>query len=643
MRYSVSRAAVAAAFLACPGAGFAAETSSDEEVIVTASRAPAGIPRDQLGASVTVVDPVDLQLRQTRLISDLLRDIPGVSVARSGAVGGLTQIRIRGTEANHTLVLIDGIEVSDPFQGEFDFASLIADEVARVEVLRGQQSALYGSDAIGGVINYLTLSGSDAPGVRGRVEGGSFGTYEVSVRAAGSDDRFDYALNGTVQNTDGVPTARFGSRDVGAEIAAASGRLSYRVTDELTIRAAGRYSHTNAESNGTDFVWGSPTYGFVVDTDDYYTYEALYGLVAADLTLLGGAWTHTLSLQGVDAVRDNFAFDAFNYGSEGSRVKGSYVTAYRFGSDALQHTLTGALDYERENFRNVAPYLTGEQSRERHIENVGLVAQYDLLIGDSIGIGAAVRHDDNDRFDNATTYRIQGSYLFESGTRLHAAAGSGIKNPGIFELFGYDPDTFIGDPNLKPERSTGWETGIEQLFMDGRARLDVTYFDSELRDEVYTNFVCDAVFNCVSVPVNLATTSKQKGVEVSAEALLGDAWRVFISYTYLDAEENGVEEVRRPRHSGSFNLSYVDPDDRFSGTLTVRYKGETTDNFFGALGSETVELPDYTLVNLAADVRVTDSVRVYARVENVFDEDYEDVFTYATAGRAAYAGVRAGF
>jgi len=187
VRYGLSIIALAAATPALAQSG---DTSADprpaDDIIVTASRSGDGVPAGRLGASVTVLDDAALTQRQTRFVSDILRDVPGLSISRTGASGSLTQVRVRGSEANHVLVLVDGIEVADPFQGEYDLGGLLADPAARIEVLRGQQSSLYGSDAIGGVIHYITLSGREAPGYRARIEGGSFGTIAGSARAAGA-------------------------------------------------------------------------------------------------------------------------------------------------------------------------------------------------------------------------------------------------------------------------------------------------------------------------------------------------------------------------------------------------------------------------------------------------------------------------
>jgi vitamin B12 transporter len=616
----------------------AAEPEESSQVVVTATRASEGVRADLLGGSFTILEPQTLEARQTRVISDVLRDVPGVSVSRSGAVGGQTTVRMRGAEGNHTLVLIDGIEASDPFYGAFDFATLIADDLARVEVLRGPQSALYGSEAIGGVINYITLSGREAPGVRTRIEGGSFGTVDVSARAAGVAGAFDYAFSGGHQRTDGVPTSRFGSRDIGAENTALSGRFGYEASETLRFKAIARYSRTEGDSNDQDFDFPpGPSYGFVIDSDDTFETRAFYGLLRGELDTLEGRWTHALSAQTVDAKRDAFSGGSFANGDDGNRVRFSYESSLRFGTEFFRQTLTAAFDHEREEFQNRGAFLTEEQTLERDITNEGIVLQYDANVNERFGFGAAARHDDNDRFEDDESFRVQGSYRLESGTRLRAAAGSGIKNPDIFELFGFDPSSFVGNPNLKPEQSRGWEVGLDQRF-GPRFEIGVTYFESKLRDEIATVFLPSFVFSVE----NLDTESTQEGIEIAAVAQVTDALRIDASYTYLDAEEDGREEIRRPPHTASLNIAWRAHEDRGGVALTVRYNGDTFDSDFTDPFDfdKRVRLSDYTLVNLGADWKLTANTQLYARVENLLDDDYEEVFTYRSPGIAAYAGAR---
>ncbi|NWG54404.1 MAG: TonB-dependent receptor [Hydrogenophilaceae bacterium] len=638
MSKHVSSVALALAMAAAPDLAFGQE-NNDDEIIVTATRAEGGVSRATLGASVTTISAEDVETRQTRVISDLLRDAPGVSVSRTGAVGGQTQIRMRGAEGNHTLVLIDGMEVADPYFGEFDFATLIADEVARIEVLRGQQSALYGSDAIGGVIHYITASGAEAPGARGRIEYGSFNSWDASARVAGVAGPVDFAVSAGYQATDGVPTARGGVRDVGAENYVLSGRFVFTLAENARIRAIGRYANTTADTNDQDFNWPpGPTYGFAIDSDDYTENEGAYGLISGEWEWLDGAWSNALTLQGVEAGREAFSGGAFESGSEGSRLKVSYVGSLAFGGQGFEQTLTGAIDFEREGAQTTSPGAPPPFSDKREIDNVGYAVQYDAVVGGRLGFGAAYRFDSNERFDDADTYRLQGSYMFDSGARVHAAAGAGIKNPGYSELYGFVGATYVGNPALTPEYSRGWEVGVEQRFFADQAWVDVTYFNSTLEDEIALS--CALFPLCT--PINLATESEQQGVEVSAQATVGN-WRLFGSYTWLDATQNGVEEVRRPPHIASVNVSWRAPSDAYGAFVTVRYNGETFDNNFTLSGPYPIQLPAFTLVNIGGDVRMSEAISLYARVENALDEEYEEVYTYRAPERAFYVGVRAGF
>ena len=618
-----------------------AEGYSPDTIVVTASRLGT-IPVDQLGASVTVLDPQALDLRQTRQVSDILRDVPGVAVSRAGGVGGLTQIRLRGSEANHVLVLIDGIEVSDPYQGEFDFTTLIADEVARIEVLRGQQSSLYGSDAIGGVIQYLTLGGREQPGLSARLEGGSFGTVSGGARAAGVAGDLDYVVTSSAYHTGGLPNAIGGSRDLGADQVGASGKLTWSPTETFKLTGVARYSWTRADFNNSDFDAASPTFGQIVDTPGaYYTARALFGLVKGELNLLDGRWTSALTAQVADSRRRNYSAFGLDFGDNGTRYKGSFDSAIRFGSDRVQHKITAAVDVEREEFRNSSPASPFVFTGQRHTDNVGLVGVYDLVVDDRLALGASVRHDFNTRFADATTFRVQGSYKFATGTRVRAAYGTGVKNPGYFELYGFSSGQYIGNPDLRPEKSRGWEAGIEQR-LGGWGTAGVTYFRSRLDNEIYTTFGPAPDFTSSA---NRDTRSRQRGVEAFVAARPVPQLRIDLAYTHLDAREDGTVEVRRPNDIGSANVTVFGKDERWSATLTARYNGKQRDVAFTdpSFVPVAVRLADYVLVNLAGSVRVGGRLEVFGRIENLFDEEYSQVFSYASPGRGAYGGVRVRF
>jgi vitamin B12 transporter len=629
--------------LALPAAAFAADDPTDQvivadyrvsEVVVTPTRDPNGLDPQQTGSSLTVITPREFEDRQVRIVSDVFRDVPGIAVGRTGGFGSLTELRVRGTESNQTLVLVDGVEASDPFFGFFDWGTLIADDVARMEILRGQQSALYGSDAIGGVINYETPSGHEAPGIRVRAEGGSMGTFGGAVRAAGVEGGLDYALSGGYQTTDGFVVAPGGSRKIGSTLSSYGGKVSYEATPNLKLHAVVRHTDDDADQNGQDF----GTTGFALDSPGAtLKARSTYGLASADLSLMDGHWTHSLSVQGVDSVRDTTSNFVRDGGDKGTREKGSYVTTFRIDQGMAVHKLTFAVDRERETYQNTAPPDPfGPDLTTRAVNNTGLVGEYDLTGGDRFGLGGAVRYDKNDLFDNAATYRVQGYYRATDAIRLRAAAGSGIKNPNQVEIFGFNAGAFpfVGNPNLKPERSEGWEAGFDWSVLEGRAKIGATYFDSTLHDEIIT------VFGPVTTTANAATESTQKGVEVFVDGRLADAWRVNAAYTHLDAKQNGSTELRRPKEMASLNLTWQ-PVDRGSLTLTTRYTGKALDTEFATFS--TITLKAYTLVNLAGSWRLTDRIEAFGRVENLFDQDYQDVFGYRNPKRAAYAGLRARF
>jgi vitamin B12 transporter len=615
-----------------------AQTSdpAEPDVVVTASRSGDPTPIRDLGASITLLSPESLIERQTRNVADILRDVPGVAVNRTT---GLTQLRLRGSEANQTLVLIDGIEASDPFLSEFDFGSLAADENARIEVLRGQQSALYGSDAIGGVIHYITASGREAPGFIARVEGGTRSAANALVRAAGVAGDFDYAASASLLTTDGEPDARSGNRDLASDTVSGAVKLNWAPLPNFRLRAVGRFTDVERDFNNQDFSAGSPTFGLVTDSPGVRSHNRNWnGLLRAELDMLDGRWTHAATGQFTDASRDTFRFADRTSGSTGERLKGSYETALRFDTGAVRHRVTFALDVERERFRNRDPSNFAFSGR-RQVENTGLVGQYELFFGDRGGLSASVRRDDNSLFANTTTYRVQGSYDVLDGTRVHAGAGSGVKNPNLFELYGFIDGRFLGNPDLKPEKSEGWEAGVEQRLFGDRLAVGATYFENVLSDEIYTGFP-PPTFTPTSL--NRTTKSGQRGVETALAGRFGTAWRIDASYTWLRARENGVTEVRRPKHIASVSATWTAAEDAGSVTLVARYNGRQLDQAFldPSFVPTIVRLDDYTLVNLNGRVKLDDRFELFGRVENLFDERYEDVFSFVNPGRSAVAGVR---
>lgn len=603
-----------------------------EKVVVTASRI-GNVAEDRLGTAVTIIDGKQIEDRQTRFVGDVLRDVPGVAVNRSGAVGSKTQVRMRGAEGNHTLVMFDGADVSDPFQGEFDFSGLLATDIERIEVLRGSQSALYGSDAIGGVINIVPRRGKGALAVEAMGEGGSFATWQTGVNIGVGNDMFDLYASANHHATSGINIARTGPERDGEHDTALFVNAGLRPAENVELRTFLRYVDTFAETDPQDFLSG-----LVIDGgDDTFATTQFYGNFSAEVSAFADAWQTRLNYAFIDArSTTESAFGPFV--TEGNRHKVSVVSAVNFIAGAAEHKLTGAIDWRTENYQNVAttlPFNPGING-VRELDTIGYVLSYDLSL-DAFDAGIAVRHDDNDRFKDADTYRLQASYRLSDTTRLRATAGTGVKNPNNFELFGFDPLFFVGNPNLKPEKSTGWDVGIDQMFWGGKARATATYFEARLTNEIQTDF---SVFP--STTKNAADKSSRRGIELTLDAALAEDLTLNAAYTYLDADEAGGAEIRRAPHIASLNLNYRFLD-RASATVSVRYNGEQDDTVFGFLGTTPVINRAFTLVNVSAAYDLTDNIQVFGRVENLFDEEYEEIFSYRSPGIAAYAGLRSRF
>lgn len=633
-RIHLMSASALALSLALPAIAYAEDKA--EKVVVTANRIGA-TEQDHLGTAVTVIDQEQIEQRQTRFISDILRDVPGVSINRSGPAGNITQIRMRGSEANHTLVLFGGMDISSPYDGESDLSGLLATDLARIEILRGSQSALYGSDAIGGVINVIPRRGEGAFSVEALGEGGSFSTWQAGANAGYGDDMVDLFISAGRHETDGTNISRFGSENDGEKDTQAFINAGVRPIPNLELRALARYLDTFADNDPQDFDFPpTPTEGYVVDGADTTDTTQFFSNLTAEYAALGDAWRTKLSYDFADVERTNDgAFGPF--ATKGDRSKVSLVSAINFDTGSLNHKLTGAVDWKTERFQNVAvgsfdPGVNGRRSTE----NTGYVASYDLSVGAFDG-GAAFRRDENDRFDDANTYRLQASYRITDATRIRATAGSGIKNPTNNELFGFFPTFFLGNPNLKPEKSVGWDVGFDQTFADGEVRLTATYFEAELEDEIYSR----SLGGGISTPDNRTTNSDRKGVELTFDANF-DRWSLNAAYTYLDSIEAGAEEIRRPPHIASLNVTY-DFLTNLSATVSVRYNGDQKDTSFVPTTQFIVTLPAFTLVNLNVQYDATDKLQIFGRVENLLDEEYEEVFTYQGSGLAAYAGVRAKF
>lgn len=621
-----------------PAAAEEADLTGLDTIVVTASRTL--VPLKTVGSAIDILTADDIAKRPRFEVSDLLREVPGVAVNRSGQRGSQTQVRLRGTEGNHTLVLINGIEVGDPMTAdEFDFGNLLADDIDRIEVLRGPQSALYGSQAIGGVINIITREGHGPLEGSVTAQGGSFGTYALNAAGAGGGEGHSFGASLSWLDTDGVSQAASGVEKDGHQNFTfnASSRVAPGEVFDLTLAA--RYTQAYGEEDTQDFMnFGGPTYGAAIDSDNAHRTKTAYGRAAGRFSLLDGMWDHTVAAAITDVRKRNFDMKAFSFGSAGRRVNLTYQTNLFVGDmgDPVRHTVTGYIQYKAETFENQSAF-PGPQNQRRSTQDVGYVAEYRLDIADQVYLSGALRFDDHEMFRNATTYRTTAAWQVpNTGLKVRASYGTGFAKPGFFELFGFDPTSFVGNPNLKPESSKGWDAGFDYAFDD--ALISLTYFSSDFEDEIVNDF---SVFPFTVR--NAAGESSREGLELSARYTPTENVILAASYGYTESEDDrGFQEVRRPKHVGSVSASYGFARARVG--LSADYNGPMTDVVFvPSIPSGVARLDDFVLVTLSGSYDVTDTIQLFGRIENALDQKYQEVYTYGTLGIGAYAGVRLRF
>lgn len=588
------------------------------------------------GTAVSVVTRRELENQQVRHVSDALRSLPGVSVSRTGAFGALTQVRIRGAEGNHTLVLIDGIEANQSGDGEFDLSNLDADDIERIEVLRGPQSSLYGSGAIGGVINILTRDGKGPLRIVARGEAGSFNTKDGYLSLSGGNDDFHAIASLHLRDSGGFNISATGDEDEGNELAAFSFRGGVKVFENFKIEGTLRHVSKDGERDDENTLVGPGVPAPQFDTGSHFSSDIwLYGL-EGKLALADGKWQHSWRVdrnetRNFDLLANPLFGGEFPEEYEAVRDRYRYTTTYELSSGvnpSIRHFLTGLAQRELESFTAFT-----DDGIERDRERTSFAGELRGEYWKALFLNASVRRDLSDEFGDFTTWRVAGAYAFSSvPLRLHASSGTGLKFPSLFEQFGRVPSFFVANPNLIPEESFGWDAGVELTLLNGNAVVDVTYFDSEVDNKITGLFA----------PVNLAGASTRRGIEVSGRVRVIEGLTLGLSYTHLTAEEfGGVEEIRRPRHAARVDVNYAFDDGRGNLTLSGRYNGdmqdEAIDGFFSPVR---VTLDDYFTVNAAASYKVSDNVELFGRVENVFNEEYREVFGFEAAPVAAFAGVK---
>ncbi|MDC1300689.1 TonB-dependent receptor [Gammaproteobacteria bacterium] len=606
-----------------------------ENILVSASLLPITINRS--ANAITIIDRNEINNRAVVSASDLLRDVAGLAVSRSGAQGSQTQIRMRGGEANHLLVLVDGVEANNPAQSdEFNWGTLVAAHIERIEIIRGPQSSMLGSDAMAGVVNIITRSTDQPLSANAFFETGGFNTQNNGISIGFKDGGFDMRLGASDLQTDGENISRSGSEKDGYENTNLNLKSGWRASDQLRLTFVARQSDgMNEYDADSDFD------SLIDDQDNVSKFRSATMQLKADYSSFNGHWQHQLSM--AQSTNKNAEFNQRTPGTVTDSNKDQYRLVSSLLWDELNHRLSLLIEREEEEFQQRGPIndygvfgiYDPNQTRSRETDSLAL--EYRADISEKLTLAVSTRHDDNSEFNSSDTSRVEAIYQINDSVRLRSAYGTAIKNPTFTERFGFYTN-FIGNPSLEPEESSNWELGIDQLFNQGGSTLSVTFFNSELENEIDGNFMDPVTFRYTSK--NRQGLSKRQGMELTTVNKLNDAVSLNTSYTYTDSVESDganrlVDEVRRARHIGSLNLSWQAMDSLHINA-NAQYNGSQMDVVY----PKNVKLADYTVVNLSANYRATPNLDVYVRFDNLLNESYEEVFSYQTLGFSANIGVR---
>ena len=620
------------------------EMFDDSGIVVTATRTPT--PLDQVPASITVLDKAAIDRAQDIGATELLLRTPGISMSRNGGYGTATSLRIRGAESEQTVVVIDGVKLNDPSStgGGYNFANLLIGDAQRIEVLRGPQSTLWGSQAIGGVVNIVTAS-PQAP-IEGSfdIEAGSRDTVSARAALGGVSGPLSWRIGGQSFTTEGIsaiaPAFGGGERD-GYTNRNVAGRAELALGANASIDLRGYYSTGRVEIDG-----------FSGDAPDYSHNREFVGYAGLNFALLDGRLRNRIAYNYTDTDRDSYSPELeqpLSFEAAGKNRRFEYQGIFDL-SDRISATF--GVENERSRFKSRSPsgsladplpdFVRGKA------EITSVYGQLTVRPLDGLTINGGVRHDDHNRYGGRTLFSAGGIWTLPSGTTLRASYGEGFKAPSLYQLF-----SEYGNVNLDPERAHGWEAGAQQAFFGDMLTIGATYFERTTTGQIIYNG-CDVGTTdplCV-VPgtdtprwgyyLNVAR-AEAHGVEADAAFRLGGL-TLDGNYSWTVAEDRSAGTAnegnwlpRRPRHLANASLSY---DFAFGLTLgsAVRWAGKSYDN-----ASNATRLDDYTLVDLRAEYRLSESLRLFARAENVFDEQYMTAYRYGTLGRSIYAGIRGRF
>lgn len=607
------------------------------DVVITATKTKTNTL--EIANSISVIDSEQISNSNSNNVFDVLKNETGINFTRQGGNGTLSNLYIRGANSSHTLVLIDGVEVNltnDP-SGVYDFSALPTDNVERIEVLRGPQSTLYGSDALAGIINIITKKGKGSPKFSLLTEGGSYNSYKAQLGVNGSLQKLNYSVALSRTGSDGfsVASEKYGNTEKdGYTFNNISSLLGYNLSDIAEVNLSTRFTKSKSDYDQFGGAFGDdPTYVF------YQEEFSIRGEGRAKL--YDGKWDHKLGLSFFRNVR-KYSFDTSTASTlyshslyDGRKYKVDWQNDIHLNESNL---LTGGVDFEYEemvseyysfNYVGIPDYFS--IFPKRNSKTISGYLQDQLNFGHRFFVSFGLRIDHHNQFGSQFTYRFAPAYLIlQTSTKFKATVGTGFKAPSLFYL--YDPT--YGNENLNPEKSFGWDFGVEQFLWKDNFSIGFTYFDNKFSDMFGFDNVTFKTIN-----INKAETN---GVEVFAKAILINDLTLKANYTYtkaVDKSENNAnfdrKLLRRPENKAGLLIDYSLKRANLNAELI--WVGSREDFDFSSFTR--IEMKKYMLINFAAHYNLFDFLRLNVRVENILNTDYEEVFGYGTAGLSSYVGI----
>ena len=639
---------ITTALLLSASAFIQAETKTELEPINVYSAYATPVNQDQTASSITVLTEKDFAERNATYVSDVLKTVPGVAMGISGGRGATTSLFLRGADSNQTAVIIDGIKVNPVNGYGFDFGGLSLSNIERIEVLRGEQSALWGSDAMGGVVYITTKSGlykDKLFNVDFDLGTGSHGTVDGSATVSGYNNGFYYSVHGDSHHTRGISAYSDRKFTYTGENAAiynptsiASERDKFH-RDGVSARLGYDDSQKGIEflsSHSTQTIHYDSSSNDQLSDDRIRTRETLYklsGYVGNEQSL----FKHKFNFSHLKTDRDVFSSYGSAYDAKKSDV--NYQLDINFDREGnVTQAVSLLADYNKANYRG------SEYSYDKlKISDKSVAMEYRLLSKDDHSFALSGRYIDNSQYGNAFNTRISGAYRLSPNFRSHASLGTATQTPTVVEYFGYTGYS-LPNFNLKPEKSRGGEIGLLIESNNKNHSLDVTYFARYVKDLISDQALPGTCFttswgtSCTYQSMNMHGTSKIRGIELVYNGKLSDKLTSYANYTYTGTKDSQDKQlIRRPKHTANAGLNYQITE-QLGSSINVSYVGKRIDN-----NRDRYRMPSYTLVNLGVNYQLTQNLNIYANLNNVFNKKYENIVGYGQDGRNVYVGLKGSF